>query len=176
MRSAVFKYGTIAGITMAVLMFATMIMLDKIGYTYAEAIGYACMFIGFLPVFFGTRYFRNEINGGYVSFGRAFVVSVATSLFANLFYVASWLIIYYYMPGFMERATAYAIDQMKVAGKAQKEIDMAIQQMQQFREMYKNPLVGAGVTYTEPMRGTIVFSLITALLLMRKPASLPPLQ
>ena|SRR5581483_8342110 len=171
MKSTVFKYGTIAGVVMAVLMFITMLTIDKISYRYAEIIGYAGMFLGFLPVFFGTRFFRDKINGGTIGFGRAFVVSAATSLFANLFYVAAWLTIYYCVPGFMEKYAHYAIDQMKAAGSAQKEIDAMIQQVQQVQQMYKNPLVNAGITYTEPLPGTIIFSLITALLTMRKPSS-----
>lgn len=171
MKKTILKYGTMAGLIMAALMFITMLTINKISYGYAEVVGYAGMFIGFLPVFFGTRKFRDNLNEGYISFGKAFVVSAATSLFANLFYVAAWLVIYYYVPGFKEKFNSYAVDQMKAAGAAQKEIDAMIQQMQQVNEMYKNPLLNAGITYTEPLPGTIIFSLITALLTIRKPSS-----
>lgn len=171
MRNTILKYGVISGLVMAALMFLTSLLLDKIGYAYGEAIGYACMLIGFLPVFFGIRKYRDTVNEGNIGFGRAFGVSVVTALFANLFYVAAWLIIYYNMPELMAKYTMYSIDQLKAAGKSQKDIDAVLQQMQQVKELYKNPLINASITYLEPLPGTIVFSLITALLVRRKPSS-----
>jgi len=171
MRNTILKYGLIAGLVMGALMFCTSLLLDKIGYTYGEAIGYACMILGFLPVFLGTRKYRDDINGGNIGFGRAFFISISTALFATLFYVAAWLFIYYNMPDVMAKYTAYTIDQLKAAGKPQKDIDAILQQMQEVKEIYKNPLKNALDAYLRPLSGTIVFSLITALLIRRKPAS-----
>jgi hypothetical protein len=171
MRNTILRYGIISGITLAVLMFATTLLLDKVGYGYGEAIGYTCMVLGFLPTFFGARKFRDTVNEGTIGFGRAFAVSILTALFANLFYVAAWLIIYYNMPELMAKYAMYSVDQLKAAGKSQKDIDAVLQQMQQVKELYKNPLINAAITYTEPLAGTIVFSLITALIIRRKPSS-----
>jgi len=171
MRNTILRYGIISGITLAALMCATTFLLDKVGYGYGEAIGYSCMVLGFLPTFFGARKYRDTVGEGKISFGRGFSVSILTALFANLFYVAAWLLIYYNFPDLMAKYAMYSVDQLKAAGKSQQEIDMVLKQMQAVKELYKNPLINAAVTYTEPLAGTIMFSLITALIIRRKPTS-----
>jgi hypothetical protein len=173
MRNVILKYGVIAGIAMAALMFATTFFLDKVGYSHAEAIGYTCMILGYLPILLGVRKYRDDVNGGTISFGRAAGTAILAALLANVFYVAAWLFIYYNMPEVMEKYATYTINQMKAAGTSQKDMDTLMSNMQHLKELYKNPLINAAVTYLEPLFGTIVFSLVTGLITMRKKATLP---
>lgn len=172
MRNIVLKYGVIAGLAMAVFMFVTTFLLDKIGYGHAEAIGYTCMILSYLPIFLGVRKYRDEIREGTIGFGRAAGVAILCALVANVFYVAAWLYIYYYMPEIMEKYTTYALSQMKTSGMSQHDIDTAISNMKNLKELYKNPWINAVITYTEPLVGTIVFSMVTGLITMRKKAKL----
>jgi len=173
MKQIIIKYGIISGITMAALMFATALWFDKAGYIYAGVIGYASMVTGFLPVFFGVRKFRDTLCEGYIGFGKAASVSIAAGLFANLFYVAAWLIIYYNFPGVVEKINNYSLQQMKDSGISPKDMAAMLKQMQQMKEMYKNPLINAAATYAKPLFGTLIFSALTALLIRKKPPTLP---
>jgi len=173
MRNIIFKYGVLSGIVSAALMFSTTVLLQKIGYSNAEMIGYGCIILSFLPVFLGVRKYRDNINGGSLNFGSGVAIAVAASLIANLFYVAAWMFIYYKMPDTMNAMFMASMDEMKKAGKSQADIDAALKQVQQIKDMYKNPWVNAAITFTEPLPMSLIFSLITGLILKRKPAEPP---
>jgi hypothetical protein len=173
MRNIIFKYGALAGIVSAALMFTTTVLIQKIGYSYAELVGYVCMVLSFLPVFLGVRKYRDNINGGSLNFGTGVAVAIAASLIANLFYVAAWLIIYYKMPDVMDKMFMASVQEMKGAGKTQAEMDAMVKQVQQIKDMYKNPLVNAAITFTEPLPVSLIFSLLTGIILRRKPSAPP---
>ena len=60
------------------------------------------------------------------------------------------------------------MEQLKSAGKSQKEIDAAAQQMAQYKEMCKNPFVLGAITFTEPLPSGIILTLICAAILRKK--------
>jgi hypothetical protein len=173
MRKTIFKYGILAGIVSAALMFATTVLLSRVGFKYAELVGYIGMMFSFLPVFVGVRKYRDTINGGALSFGNGVAIALATALISNLFYVAAWLFIYYQLPDVTDKMLGYSLEQMKNAGRSQHDIDTAMKQIQQMKDLYKNPLVNAGITFTEPLPMSLIFSLITGAILRRKPAAPP---
>jgi hypothetical protein len=84
-------------------------------------------------------------------------------------YIATWQVIYYnFMPDFLDKYTAYALEQARQAGKTAAEISAQAQQMQEFGEMYQNPLVNIAFTLLEPLPVAIVFTLVTAGVVSRK--------
>lgn len=172
MKATIIKYGVISGIIVAILMFVVALTLDKVGYGYGETIGYASMIIGFLPIFLGARKYRDTIGEGYISFGRATALCTVMALLANLFYVAAWLYIYYNMPDVMTKYSAYVISQMKATGSSQQDINTMLQNMQHAKEMFQNPLLNAINTYAKELFGSLLFSVISGLLLRKKPPAL----
>jgi hypothetical protein len=170
MKKAIFRSGVFSGLLMSAFMAGTMPIVDKIGYSNAELLGYLGMIIGFMPIFFGVRKFRDKENNGAIAFGRAASMAMLAALVAGLFYVATWLIIYYSQPDMMTNMAAHAMAQLKAAGRSQQEIDAAMKQMQNMMDMYKNPFVNAAITFTEPLPVALIFSLITALIIKKQPA------
>ncbi len=171
MKNTVIKFGIISGLIITVLMFATLPFVNKIGFDNGVYIGYTTMLLSFLMVFFGIRSYREKVNGGTITFLKAFKVGGLIALITCAFYVVSWLIIYYQiMPDFPDKYAAYAIEHAKQLNKSQAEIDQITKEMQQYKEMVKNPLIHAAITFTEPAPVALVVALLSALILKKKKA------
>lgn len=169
MRKIVLTYGLIAGAILATMMLAVLPFQDRIGFDHGEVIGYTTMVAAFLMVYFGVRSYRDTVAGGSVSFRRAFAVGASIMLVASVCYVAAWQVVYYRLaPDFMDKYAAYAIDKARKAGASDAQIAARVKDMNEFSEMYKNPLVNIGITFLEPLPVGLLFTLVSAGLLSRK--------
>ena len=61
------------------------------------------------------------------------------------------------------------LDQLRESGASQAMIDAQQKEMSEFAEMYKNPVYVVLFTYMEILPVGILFSLVTALIMKRKP-------
>ena len=68
----------------------------------------------------------------------------------------------------MDKYAAYSLDKAKQSGATDAQIAAKAQEMAEFREMYKNPLVNIAFTFLEPLPVGIVFTLVTAGVLSRR--------
>jgi uncharacterized membrane protein (DUF485 family) len=170
MRKIVLTFGLIAGAVLSVMMLLTLPFHDQIGFgTTGLIVGYTSMVLAFLMVFVGVKSYRDNVAGGSVTFGRAFKVGVMITAIASTCYVATWQVVYYkFMPDFMDKYAAYAVEKAKKAGKTEAEIATKTKEMQEFSEMYKNPLVNIAFTFLEPLPVGLLFTLVTAGVLSRK--------
>ena len=169
MRKIVLTFGLIAGAMLSVMMLATLPFLDKIGFEKGEIIGYTTMVLAFLMVYFGVRSYRDNVAGGRVTFGRAFLVGLMITFVASACYVATWQVIYYKLaPDFGEKYTAFVVEQAKKSGASEAKIAAQKKEMAEFMEMYKNPLINIAVTFLEPLPVGLLFTLVTAFVLSRK--------
>lgn len=175
MRRTVWVYGLIAGAMLSLFMLATMKFEDAIGFDRAEVVGYTGMVLSFLLVFFGVRSYRDNVGGGSVGFGRALAVGAAISVIASLCYVATWELIYFKLdPNFAAKYQAYSIENAKTRGASQAAIDKKIADTNKFMERYQNPVFNAAVTFLEPLPVALVFTVVSAGVLRRKPRSGAP--
>lgn len=169
MQKIVLTFGLVAGALLSGMMLLTLPFLDRIGFERSELIGYTTMVLAFLMVYFGVRSYRDNVAGGRVSFGRAFVVGLLITVVASACYVATWQLIYHRIaPDFFDKYAAYAIDKAKKAGATEAQIAARTKEMAEFKEMYKNPLVNIGMTFVEPLPVGLLFTLVSAGLLSRK--------
>ena len=169
MRKIVLTFGLIAGAMLSAMMLATLPFLDKIGFEKGEIIGYTTMVLAFLMVYFGVRSYRDNVAGGRVTFGRAFLVGLMITFVASACYVATWQVIYYKLaPDFGEKYTAFVVEQAKKSGASEAKIAAQKKEMAEFMEMYKNPLINIAVTFLEPLPVGLLFTLVTAFVLSRK--------
>lgn len=177
MKKQVLTFGLICG---AILggMTAVMVPLCMNGTTSfdnAEIFGYTIQFLAFLLVFFAVRSYRENVGGGAITFGKAFQVGILVTLVASAVYVVSWEIVYYnFIPDFGDKYAAHMLEKMKSSGKSAEAIEKATQEMARFRELYRNPLVNAGMTFMEvlPM-GLLVTLVSSAILRKRTPPAVP---
>jgi hypothetical protein len=169
MRKIVLTFGLIAGGIMAAMLCLAMMFQDQIGFDRGAIVGYTSMVLAFLMVFFGVRSYRDNVAGGSVKFGRAFLVGIAITGIATACYVATWEVVYYkFMPDFMDKYAAYEIAKAKKAGATEAQIAATTQEMNVAKEAYRNPLVNIAYTAIEPLPVGILFTLIAAGVLSRK--------
>lgn len=177
MKKIVLTFGLIAGAVLSLMMVVSCTLLnrDTIDFGKAEIIGYTTMIISFLLVFFGIRSYRENVGGGTITFGRAVAVGVLIIAIASVCYVIAWQVIYYNIaPDFMDRMTAYQIEEMRADGESEAKIAAHKQKMDSFTRLYKNPFVNAAVTFIEPFPVGLIVTLISAAILRRR--SEPPAQ
>jgi hypothetical protein len=169
MRKIVLTFGLIAGAILSAMMLITLPFQDQIGFDKGAIIGYTTMVLAFLMVFFGVKSYRDNVAGGSVTFGRAFIVGLMITAVASVCYVATWEVIYYRLaPDFGEKYAAYAVEKTKKSGATDAQILAKTKEMEEFNEMYKNPLKNIALTLLEPLPVGIFFTLVTAGVLSRK--------
>ena len=163
MRKIVLKYGLIGGAILAGSMLLVMPFHEQIGFDKGMIIGYTSMVIAFLMIFFGVKSYRDNVAGGSVTFGRSLVVGLLIMLVASVCYVIAWEIVYYLMlPDFADQYTAYAMEKARAAGATEAQLAAQLNEAEQFKEMYNNPLYNIAFTFLEPLPVGLLFSLVTA--------------
>jgi hypothetical protein len=169
MKKTVLTFGIISGVIMSLMMVATLPFLDTIGFDKGEVIGYTSMIAAFLLVFFGIRSYRDNVDRGTISFGRAVVVGLLITAVANVLYTATWEVLYFkVMPDFGTRYGAYQVDRARAEGKTEAEIAKVRIEQEAFAKSYKNPAYNVAVTFLEPMPAGLIVTLVSAGILSRK--------
>src|SRR5690606_635165 len=118
----------------------------------------------FSLIYFGIRNYRNKQLDGFITFGKAFKTGFFIALIASTMYVVTWLFYYYlFVPDFLDYYIDYVLKLTPEAELADK-----TQEMENFKEMYKNPLFVVLVTYAEVLPVGLVVALISSLILKKK--------
>lgn len=173
MKKNIIIYGLIAGIVVSISMLFTFNYIShcegNVDYNTSMLIGYASMLVSFSLVFVGIRNYRNQYNGGVISFGKAFKIGILIVLIASTIYVLAWLIdCFFFIPDFAEKYSAHQLDQLKAGGASQAEIDKQAKEMANFVRMYKNPFFNAMMTYVEILPVGLIVTLISSIVLKKK--------
>ena len=164
MNNIIVKNGLLgSGIVSALLISITMYMKSNPEKEVSMMIGFAGMLLAFIFVALGIKQQRNASNG-LISFGKAFLTGFWITLIISTIYVLVWLVILYnFFPNFAEHYT-----DMAIAKASPDEVAQVTEEMNSFKEMYKNPIMVILLTYMEILPLGIVFSLISALILKKK--------
>jgi Protein of unknown function (DUF4199) len=172
MRKIVWTFGLLSGLVSAAMMAATIPFIDTIGFDRSVVVGYTAIVISFLFVYFGIRSYRDNVLGGQITFGKGFQAGILITLISCLFYVAAWLVVYYtVVPDFGDKYAAYLVEEQRAEGGSQIEIEAAIRQGEQLKEMLDNPVINAAVTFTEPFPVGLLVTLISAAVLKKQEAA-----
>jgi len=169
MKKTVLVFGVISGVIIAAEMLAGLPFLEKIGQETALVLGYTTMVLAGLLVYFGIRSYRDNVDGGKLTFGRGFVVGILISLIACCFYVGTWEIVNYrFMPDFADKYAAGMVKRAKDSGASQQKIDETIRNAEEFKRNYRNPVYNVGMTFLEVFPVFLLITLISAGILRRK--------
>jgi len=169
MRKIVLTFGLIAGAILSAMMLITLPFHDQIGFDKSAVVGYTTMVLAFLMVFFGVRSYRDNVAGGSVTFGRAFIVGLMITAVASVCYVATWELVGYRLaPDYLDKYAAYSVEKARKSGATDAQIAAKTKEMTEFKEMYKNPLVNISLTFLEPLPVGLLFTLVAAGVLSRK--------
>lgn len=170
MKKIVLRYGLLGG-----LIVGSVIALSTLYGKYTEhtegsmLLGYGSMILAFSLIFVALKQLRDKHYGGTISFGKAFKAAFLITLVTSTIYVAVWLICYYFfIPNFMEQYAASMLSQAQADGASAAEMVTKKAEMQQYIDMYKNPLFVVLFTYIEILPVGLIVSLIAALIIKRK--------
>ena len=164
MNKIVLKNGLFgSSIVTALLLSVTFYMKANPEKEVSMFFGFAGMLLAFFFVVLGIKQQR-DTNNGSISLGKAFLTGFWITLNISTVYVVVWLIIFYnFFPNFAEHYT-----DMAIAKASPDEVAQVTEEMNSFKEMYKNPIMVILLTYMEILPLGIVFSLISALILKKK--------
>jgi len=170
MKKIVIVFGLIAGLIVSALMlFSIAKCYNSSDFESSMVLGYASMLLAFSFIFVGVKSYRDKHNQGVISFGKAFQIGLFISLIASTLYVVVWLVDYYvFVPDFMDKYSAHMIAEARKAGNSATEVAATVKQMNDYKEMYKNPLFVILLTYAEILPVGLVVSLICSLILKNK--------
>jgi uncharacterized protein DUF4199 len=169
MRKIVLTFGLIAGAILSAMMLITLPFHDEIGFDRSAIVGYTTMVLAFIMVFFGVRSYRDNVAGGTISFGRAFMVGLLITAIASVCYVATWELVGQRLaPDYVDKYAAYSVEKVRKSGATDAQIAAKKQEMAEFNEMYKNPVMNIAFTFLEPLPVGLLFTLVAAGVLSRK--------
>jgi Protein of unknown function (DUF4199) len=170
MKKTILTFGLISGALISGLMSLAMAFSNQIGHgERGMIVGYTSMVLSFLLVFFGVRAYRDNEGQGFITFGRAFGLGMCIMLIACVCYVVTWEIIYhFFMPDFMDKYGAYAIEKARAAGANAAALEAKAAEMRHAKELYANPLYNVAITFIEPFPVGLLITLISATILRKK--------
>jgi hypothetical protein len=170
MRKIVLVFGLIIGsIFTGFMLYAAARCCANPKFESNDFVGYAGMLATTSLIFIAIKNYRDKHSNGFVTFGNAFKVGAYISLIASTMYVAVWLVDYYFfLPEFIDSYTTHVLYTEEINGATQTQLDAKAAEMEQFKEMYKNPLFVVLITYSEILPLGLIVSLISAALLRKK--------
>jgi hypothetical protein len=173
-KKTILTFGLISGAVLSLMMGLTVPFQDKIGLDHSYVIGYTTIVLSMLFTFFGIRSYRENVGKGQITFAKAFAVGISITIISCICYVVTWEVIYYnFMPDFLDKYNAHIIQKMQASGATAAAIQTKVEELKKFKELYANPFFNAAMTFIEPFPVGLVFTLISAAFLRKKPQSQP---
>src|SRR5690606_7305189 len=165
-------YGLIGGIIVSAFMALTIPNMDAdTDMTLSMFMGFASMIVALSTVFLGIKKYRDVHLNGVISFGKAFLTGLYISLIASTMYVLTWMVISdLYMPNFMENYVEAQLNAFEQTAATAEEISQKREELKAMAESYKNPVIKALYTYMEIFPVGLIITLISSLILKRKPS------
>ncbi len=171
MKNIVIRCGLIAGaiagggLLLAMLLFK----LDLMSFDYGALFGYSVQVIAFTAIFFGIKKYRDEVNQGMVSFGKALGIGLLIALVAGIIYCATWEIYFQATDkAFMNEYSAIYLEKLKSSGATDAEYTAAVSELDMYKEMYQNGIIRFFLTLAEIIPMGLLISLVSAAILKKK--------
>lgn len=172
MKKTVLTYGIIGGVIVSAMMWLTL-GSGKHDFDNGMWIGYTTMVIALSTIFFAVKTYRDKYMGGEINFGRAFLMGLYITLIASTMYAASWMVLSATTDqDIMEQYYVHEKQKLESSDLPAAEVEAKLQEMRDFQEMYKNPIVKIGFTYMEILPVGLLISVFCAALLKRSAAVL----
>lgn len=115
MKQTVIKYG-MYGLLVGVIIFTLHLTLGigNLDYSTNEILGYVSIFLSLSFVFFGIKHYRDRVNNGKVSLGKAIAIGVLISVLVGLgIAIADFMYTKFIDPSFFSNYEKMLIEQGK---------------------------------------------------------------
>ncbi|NOG45617.1 MAG: DUF4199 domain-containing protein [Calditrichaeota bacterium] len=172
MNKNLLKLGGISGAILVLLMYITMpFMGNEISFEIAETLGYLTMILALAPtIYVGIKSQRDSNGSGEITLASGFKNGLFITLVASIIYTTGWMAYLHTADtDFMETFYEQTIEDLKNSDQSEEEIAEQITQMEDFKELYKNPFIQIGVTFLEIFPVGLLISLIAAAILRKQP-------
>lgn len=84
MKRTVIKYGLFGLLTGVVIFLASILLGKGLSYSVQEILGYVSMAACLSFVFFGIKHYRDKVNNGVVSLGKAITIGLLISILVGI--------------------------------------------------------------------------------------------
>ena len=169
MKKTVLTFGLLSGVVSALMMFATVLFIDRIGFDKGVVVGYTAIVLSLLFVYFGIRSYRDNQLGGKITFGRAFGVGMLITLISCVVYVVAWEIEYVnFFPDFADKYAAYAMEQARASGANEATMAAKAAEMADMKKVMDSPVMRPLFVFIEPFPVGVLVTLISAAVLKKK--------
>ncbi len=168
MKTTVIKYGLYALISGFLLFGLPFLLGMGVSFDYGELIGYTSMVLSLLFVYFGIKHYRDKVNSGNISLGKAIAIGMLIALFSA---VGVALFDYIYTtqinPDFASEYIDYSIKKME-ATLSPEELKVKSAELIQQMKDYGSPGFMAFMMFSTVVILGFIISLISGLILQRK--------
>lgn len=157
MKSPIFRNGVYSMLIILMVFTATQLIWGfTLPYRTSEVIGYLTILISLSFVFFGIRAYRDEKNGGEITFGKALQVGILITLFPS-FAFALFTIVQFLLQG--EEMMEYYRQNMPVAEQ---------EKWGENLEMLQNPFFQGVIMFLTVFMIGFIITIISAMVLKRQ--------
>jgi len=171
MKNTIIKYGIRAFIAASVLFLSGFLIGKQVDLDFdtMAIFGYASMVLSLLFVFFGIKHFRDHVNDGKVTLGKAIIIGLLISLFAAVgFGIVDYIYTTSINPDFAIEYKDYTITQLQDANLSAEELKTKTDELEASMGMMSSPTVLAFIMFATVMIIGFIISLISGLILQRK--------
>ncbi|MEW4923327.1 DUF4199 domain-containing protein [Algibacter sp. 2305UL17-15] len=168
MKHTVFKYGLYALISGFVLFGLPFFLGMGVDFDYGELIGYTAMVLSLLFVYFGIKHYRDKVNNGKVSLGKAIAIGMLIALFSAIgVAVFDYIYTSYINPDFASQYLEYSVKKMSETLSAE-DLKVKTTELTQQMKDYGSPGFMAFMMFASVIILGFIISLISGLILQRK--------
>lgn len=170
MRKNVLIFGLVLGTILSVnVVYMMNLVYHNPDFQSNDVVGYAAMIVVFSLTYFGIRNYRDKELNGIITFGQAFKTGALTALVGSTLYVVIGLGYYHlFVPDFLDKYAIHVLGEATRNGATAAELAAKEAELNQFKEMYKNPVFRIIISYAEVLPVGLVVAFVSSLILKRK--------
>lgn len=168
MKTSVLKFGLLSSLTLVVLFTIQFSLESNLSYSSSEVFGYVSIVLALLFIYFAIKHYRDTVNNGSVSFGKALLIGVLVSLLAGLtFGIINYIYVEIINPEFMTEYYDYMVEKAK-SSLSDAEFQIRLQEMEAEKELFSNSIISSLVMSATVLIIGFIIALISGLILQRK--------
>lgn len=168
MKNTIIKYGLYGLISGFVLFGLPFLFGMGVDFDYGELFGYTAMVLSLLFVYFGIKHYRDQVNNGKVSLGKAIAIGMLIALFSA---VGVALFDYIYTtqinPEFASEYYEYSVKKMETT-LSPEELKVKSAELKEQMDEYGGSGFMAFLMFSSVVIIGFIISLISGLMLQRK--------
>lgn len=171
MKRIIVTYGIISGIIVAVLMFLTMPLWDSgvVNFSNGMVVGYTTMVVALSLIFFAVRSYRDNFNGGAITFWKGVQIGLVITLIASVMYALAWEVCYNTVASdFIDNMNEYRLKELTQTGASPEKVEEMKTEMAEFGVMYRNPIIRFAFSMLEIFPVGLIITLISSGLLRKR--------